>query len=99
MNFFQIATVTVLACLTSFAQQSTPPKYIQIDYMKVEAGKGQQYVKMEQDLWKAVHKAQIDKKNIESWSLYSVRYPSGTNREYDFTTATTFSNFAALENP
>jgi hypothetical protein len=99
MRIWQLATLIGLACVTAFAQPSTPPKYILIDYMKVEPGKGQQYIKMEQDLWKAVHKAQIENKNIESWAVYSVRYPSGTNREYDFTTATLFSNFGALENP
>src|SRR5690348_9590057 len=99
MKLWQLATITGLAGVAAFSQQSTPPKYIQVDYMKVDPGKGQQYVKMEQDLWKAVHKAQINSKNIESWSLYAVRYPSGTIREYDFTTATTLSNFAALESP
>jgi hypothetical protein len=97
MKIWQLATVTGLAWVTAFAQTQTAPKYIQIDYMKVE--NGQQYIKMEQDFWKAVHKAQIDNKNIESWAVYGVHYPWGTNREYDFTTATVFSNFAALESP
>ena len=81
MKIWQLATLIGLACITAFAQPSTPPKYILIDYMKVEPGKGQQYIKMEQDLWKTVHKTQIENKNIESWAVYSVRYPSGTQAD------------------
>ncbi len=99
MKILHFATLTGLVCITAFTQPLTPPKYVQIDYMKVEPGKGEQYVKMEQGPWKTIHQAQIKNKNIESWALYSVRYPSGSGREYDFATATIFSEYAAMENP
>ncbi len=99
MRMLQLTTLLGLACLSAFAQPATPPKYVQIDYMKVEPGRGQQYVKLEQDIFKPIHEDRINKGTIESWAVYSVRYPAGTNREYDFVTATVYPNFAAMEVP
>jgi len=99
MRIWSFATLCGMACLAAFAQPATPPKYVQVDYMKVEPGKAQQYVKMEQDIFKAIHQDRIKKGTIESWALYAVRYPAGTNREYDFVTATVFPNYAAMEIP
>src|SRR6266702_5607628 len=99
MRIWQSLTLVGLVCAIAFGQPSTQPKYVQIDYMRVEPGKGQQYIKMEQDLWRPVHLARINNKTIDSWALYSVRYPAGTNREYDFATATVYNAFAAMESP
>jgi len=99
MKIWSLATISGLACLAAFAQPTTPPKYVQVDYMKVEPGKGQQYVKLEQDVFKPIHRDRIKQGTIESWTVYAVRYPAGTNREYDFVTATVFPNFAAMEVP
>jgi hypothetical protein len=99
MRIWQLATISALVGLTAFAQPATPPKYVQIDYMKVEPGRGEQYVKLEQEIFKPIHQDRISKGTIESWAVYSVRYPAGANREYDFVTATVFPNFAAMEVP
>lgn len=92
MRVCQLASVSGLVCVFAFAQPATPPRYVQIDYMKVEPGRGQQYVKLEQDIFKPIHQDRISKGTIESWAVYAVRYPAGTNREYDFVTATVFPN-------
>ncbi len=35
MKILHLATLTGLVCITAFAQPLTPPKYVQIDYMKI----------------------------------------------------------------
>jgi hypothetical protein len=99
MRNLRFASLTGLLCVAALAQPVTPPKYVQIDYMKVDAGRGQQYVKMEQEIFKPIHQDRIKKGTIESWAVYAVRFPAGTNREYDFMTATTFPNYASMELP
>lgn len=84
------------------SQNGTPePKYryVTIDYYKAAAGKAQDYVRLELDLWKPIHQDRLNNGKITSWKLYGVRYPNGDEREYDYTVMTEFPEFAAMENP
>lgn len=83
------------------ASAQAPPeaKFIQVQFMKVVEGKGEEYSKLEQ-MWKPLHQDRVDKGQIESWSLYFVSMPPGsTTREYDAATVTVFGPFAKMEAP
>lgn len=80
------------------AQAQAPPKYALYEYMKIEPGKGADYRKLEQEIWAPIHRERVKAKLIRSWSLWGVRYPGGTSREYDVVAVTLYDNFKDLEN-
>lgn len=81
------------------AQPQPEPKFILVDFMKVVEGKAAEYAKLE-EMWKTVHQDRVNKGQIESWSLYSVRFPAAsTSREYDAVTVTVYGPFAKMERP
>ena len=81
------------------AQPPPEAKFIQVQFMKVVEGKGEEYSKLEQ-MWKPLNQDRVDKGQIESWSLYVVSMPPGsTTREYDAATVTVFGPFAKMEAP
>lgn len=80
------------------AQSGAPPERIYvIDYMKVEPGHEARYLEMETEWWKPVHAARIRNGSMHAWSLYRVRYPDGTARNYDFVTVNVYDSFAYSE--
>ena len=68
-----------------------------IDYMKVEPGTEQDYIEAETELWKPVHAERIRRGLMHAWSLYKVRYPDGTQRDYDYVTVNVFDSFEDSE--
>src|SRR5438445_251111 len=94
MKIWYLAALTGLACITAFAQPLTPPKYVQIDYMKVEPGKGGEYLRAVRELWKPIHEERVKKGLILAWGIAGMRYPAGASREYDYVTATYYDRFA-----
>ena len=79
--------------------QLKSPKFVEVDYMKAEPGKGSDYVHMEQDVWKQVHQQRIKNGQVKSWALYGLRFPSGADEKYDYITVNTYDHFAQLESP
>lgn len=79
--------------------QQKPPKYVQIDYMKVEPGRESDYEKLEREQWKPLHQERIKAGKLRSWYLFGVQFPSGTSEKYNYVTANTFDQFSQLENP
>jgi hypothetical protein len=86
---------------TGRAQQSPrkPPKYIQVDYMKVQPANENDYVKLEQEQWKPIHQERIKQGKIRSWYFFGVGFPSGSETKYNFVTVNTFDQWGQLENP
>ena len=75
-----------------------PAKRIYIvDYMKVEPGREQDYMEVETDWWKPVHAERIRNGSMHAWRLYKVRYPDGTQRDYDYVTVNVFDSFEDSE--
>jgi hypothetical protein len=77
--------------------QPSDPKYVRIDYMKVDPYKTNSYLKMEREIWKPIHQQLVNDGKIRSWSLYEVRFPQGDNLEYGYLTFTIFNKFQDLE--
>jgi hypothetical protein len=90
---------TQTAAPATQAAQPKSPKYLEIDYMKVEPGKDNDYLRVEQGLWKPLHQQRVKNGDIRSWTLYGLRFPSGTSEKYDYVTVNAFERFAQLENP
>ena len=85
----------------SAAQQPTqnpvPRRYFVLDYMKVAPGKGNDYLRLEREVWKPFHAQRIKDKRLLGWSLYDVRYTADTHREYDYVTVNVYDNLAATD--
>jgi hypothetical protein len=79
------------------AQQPTPPKYAMLEFMKIEPGKRDDYLKMERELWMPIHRERLKAGLIKSWTLWNRRFPGGTSYEYDTIAITTFEKFTDVE--
>jgi hypothetical protein len=78
--------------------QSQQPKYAIFEFMRIEPGKAADYSKMERDIWMPIHRERVSQGLIKSWTLWGMRFPGGTAREYDTLAITTFDKFANVEN-
>ena len=99
-----IALSMVAAFLTgtlvpSVQSQSETARYLRVGYMKVKPGNQQEYLRLEQDVWKPIHEHLVKNGKKKSWFLYGVRSPGGTNQEYNFVTLNVFDTWQDLETP
>ena len=74
------------------------PRYAVFEYMKIEPGKAADYRLLERDVWMPIHRERLKQGLIKSWTLWGMRYPGGTAREYDTIAMTTYDKFADVEN-
>ena len=74
--------------------QDVGPIYLQIDYMKA---KSPDYTTLESEIWKPVHNHRMKESTMLYWGLYSVKYPGGSNRVYDYATISAYSSIEPLE--
>ena len=95
------ASAAALALYTSaaIAQQAspTPTRFVVLDYMKVAPGKEAEYVRLEQQTFKALHQQRVKNKEMVAWALYQVPFTADVHREYDYVTANIYDNIAATE--
>jgi len=68
------------------------PRFLHISFMKVDQGMDEDYLTLEQDIWKPVHEALIKEGIQTSWSVYRQLYPAGNNAEYNYVTINGFSD-------
>lgn len=84
--------------LTSTAHgQDQPPTFLIVENMKVKPGMNTEYLNAETKVCKKIHQERIKSGNITNWTLYEVRYPSGTSAAYDYVTVTSVSGWDGLE--
>jgi hypothetical protein len=79
------------------ASSAELPRYAFIGYMKPEYGKTRQYVELERRFWKLIHQDRVGRGILRSWTLYGVRFPGGTDREYSHFTVQLLDKFQDLE--
>src|SRR5712692_640357 len=79
--------------------QAKGPKYLLVDYMKVNPGKDADYYRLEHDIWKPIHQEFVKDGKKRFWSFYGVRFPSGADEKFDYVTVNGFDNFAQIEEP
>jgi hypothetical protein len=91
-----IAGFCLLFSIIASAQAAPDaPVYLLREYMKVEPGMDEEYLKVEQ-LWKKVHQRRKDEGKILNWNL-SRRSFYGTHADYDYMTVTAFKSGKELE--
>ncbi|MCO6489348.1 MAG: hypothetical protein J5I98_13065 [Phaeodactylibacter sp.] len=90
INTCLLAAFFYLPFMHLAAQGDAPQRYYAIDYMKVEPGKHDDYLKLEK-AWKKIHEANIKAGKYSYWTLTSVLYPSGANEAYNYVTRINFS--------
>jgi hypothetical protein len=90
---------TQSAAAMQTAVQPKSPKYLEINYMKVEPAKNDDYVRMEKDIWKPLHQHRIKNGQLRSWAMYGMKFPFGTDEKYDYVTFNAYDQFTQLEDP
>jgi hypothetical protein len=65
--------------------------------MKIGPGKADEYRRLEREVWMPIHRERVRQGLIKPWSLWGMRFPGGTAREYDAIAVTTFAKFADVE--
>jgi hypothetical protein len=80
------------------SQPQTPTVYV-VAFMKVDAAKIPEYLRLERELWKPVHQERIRAGRLKSWSLYRVRYPYGAATDYNFVTVNGYASLADEDRP
>jgi L-rhamnose mutarotase len=71
-------------------------KYIQLDYMKVEQGKENDYWDAETNIWKPVHQEFIKAGSRVGWSLWGRVFPSGAGLDYQYATVNYMADFSKI---
>jgi hypothetical protein len=85
---------------TGFTQQAAAtPIVVEVACMKVDPLKDEEYRKLEHDIWKPVHEERIKQGRLRSWTMYVVRYPSGSQRECDYRVVNTYNSLADIDRP
>jgi len=60
------------------------PQYLNMQFMKVDQGKDEAYLKVEDEIWKPAH-AEIKKMGIlTTWSVYRQLYPGAYGGDYNY---------------
>jgi hypothetical protein len=88
--------------LFSFIDEAVPgtkptmSEYIHVNFMKTPNGKEEEYVKMEREIFKPIHAADVASGGREDWALYSRMAPYGSQFDYNFITVDMHGNLDQL---
>lgn len=84
---------------TGFTQQQAAPEplVVSVAFMKVPPGKNDEYRRLEREVWRPMHQERIRQGFMRSWTVYAVRFPSGTDRPYDYAVVNTYKSVADME--
>ncbi|NUQ25902.1 MAG: hypothetical protein HUU34_18290 [Saprospiraceae bacterium] len=89
-----LVLAAMLLSITAAAQQ----RIALVDYMKVPEGGEGEYLEVEQKIWKAMHQEWVNQGKLESWSLWRIPFPGGTDAEYHYATVQIYTDPAQLGN-
>jgi len=88
-----LIVVSIVVFSFSFAQSRA---FVTFDYMNVKPASVDEYINLESEVWKPVHKA-YQKNGFEvSWSLYRVR-GAGTQNHYNYVTVSVYDGLGSLD--
>jgi hypothetical protein len=82
---------------TGFTQQAASPVVVEVGCMKIDPLKEDEYLKLEHDIWRPMHQERIKQGHMRSWTLYAVRYPTGSQSECDYRTVNAYNSLADLD--
>ena len=84
LRFALLCAICLLALLIS--ERAFAQRYVMMDYMYVPEEQQANYLEVEQELWKPIHKEFLKDGNLQGWYLLEIPYPGGTNAEYHYIT-------------
>lgn len=70
--------------------------FIQVDYMKVEQGKEDEYWDVETNVWKPIHQEFIKAGSRVGWSLWGRIFPAGAGLDYQFVTVNYMADWSKI---
>ena len=73
-------------------------KYIMVNFMKPKPGVESEYLTLEREVWKPIHKELVSSGVNAGWSLLSLTIPIGDVREYDYVTINSFTDYSKINN-
>lgn len=79
------------------SSDGTLSKYMIMDYMEVTPGKNPDYLMLEEEVAKPIHEGRINKDKMNSWEVYSLLTPGGTEYGYNFATGNYYDKLEDLE--
>ncbi|HET8866381.1 MAG TPA: hypothetical protein VFM80_11845 [Gracilimonas sp.] len=74
-----------------------PGLFVVMNYMMVNPGKEAEYITLENDLARPLHRARIENGEMYSWRTYSLLKPGGLNYQYNFVTADYYEELNDIE--
>lgn len=80
----------------SYGQNSRPPKYISMAFIK---SRSEDFLLMEKKEWVQVHQQLIKEGKKIAWYLYRVKYPGGSSAGYDYVRFDVFADWKQVEAP
>jgi len=83
--------------ITESDDVTVPSKYMTMDYMDVTPGKEYDYLMLEDEIAKPIHKERIDMDRMSGWEVYSLILPGGTEYDYDYATGNYFNKVGYIE--
>lgn len=88
---------STLACTASAPAQEAEPVYLVLGYMRAAPEQVEDYLELERDVWKPIHRERIREGDMRAWSLYAVRFPGGVENDYNFVTVNVYDDLADIE--
>lgn len=74
-------------------------RYIVVNFMLVPVGGESEYVSMEQEAYKPLHRARIDAGLMSGWGLYGLTLPGGKVMHYNFATVDFYDGLGDVVEP
>lgn len=74
-----------------------PSRYMTMDYMRVAPGKTYDYLMLEDEIAKPIHKERAASDRMFDWEVYSLIFPGGTDYGYNFATGNFFNELEHIE--
>lgn len=73
-----------------------PAPFIEVDYMYVTPETEADYVTLEEEVWKPIHKALTDMGYEAGWSAWGVRFPGGYGAPFQYATVNSYADFTNI---
>lgn len=93
------STCLVIASQTSstaYASAAEETLYLKVDYFHAAGSQMSEYLTLELDIWKELHRERYDKGIIRSWDFYSV-FSGEPDAPYNFIAVNVFDDFSKID--
>lgn len=71
-----------------------PAEYLQVAFMDVPAAGVAEYLRLERDVWKPIHRASVGRGASAGWGVYELLWPGGSRAAYNFAALNSHSRLA-----